>query len=91
MRNDILCIGVAEMNMDFGVIELVMALIMGVLGYLWKTQAGDIRQTSLDLNKLSIKFAESKGASEATNKTLFSNIEEMKEAISRVENLLLKK
>ena len=79
------------MNMDFGVIELVMALIMGVLGYLWKTQAGDIRQTSLDLNKLSIKFAESKGASEATNKTLFSNIEEMKEAISRVENLLLKK
>ena len=79
------------MNMDFGVIELVMALIMGVLGYLWKTQAADIRRTSLDLNKLSIKFAESKGASEATNKTLFSNIEEMKEAISRVENLLLKK
>ena len=79
------------MNMDFGVIELVMALIMGVLGYLWKTQAADIRRTSLDLNKLSIKFAESKGANEATNKTLFSHIEEIKASVERMENLLLRK
>jgi len=78
------------MTFDFGVIELVLFIIMGLLAYLWKNQAGDVRQTALDLNKLSIKFAEAKGNSEATNKTLFSSIEEMKEAIARVENLLLK-
>ena len=50
-----------------------------------------MRQSTLDLNKLSIKFAEAKGAAEATNRTLFSHIEEIKEAIARMENLLLKK
>ena len=79
------------MNVDFGVVELVMMLVMGLLGYLWRTQATDVRQTSSDLNKLSIKFAEAKGASEATERTLFNNIDEMKEAIARVENLLLNK
>ena len=79
------------MNLDFGVIELVLMLGMAVFGYLWKTQAAEIRQSTLDLNKLSIKFAEAKGAAEATNRTLFSHIEEIKEAIARMENLLLKK
>ena len=79
------------MNVDFGVIELIMMLIMGVLGYLWKTQASDVRRTALDLNKLNVKFAEAKGAADATNKTLFSHIEEIKEAIARMENLLLNK
>ena len=75
----------------FGVeaVELVIFGVMGVLGWLWKTQSSDIRQTATDLNKLSIKFAETKGGAEATNKTLFSHIEEMKESIQRVENLLL--
>ena len=91
MRDDILCIGDIEMNVDFGVVELVMLLVMGLLGYLWRTQATDVRQTCSDLNKLSIKFAEAKGASEATERTLFNNIDEMKEAIARVENLLLNK
>jgi len=79
------------MNLDFGVIELILMLGMGVFGYLWKTQAAEVRQSALDLNKLSIKFAEAKGAAEATNRTLFSHIEEIKEAIARMENLLLKK
>ena len=79
------------MNVDFGVVELVMLIVMGLLGYLWRTQATDVRQTSADLNKLSIKFAEAKGASEATNKTLFSHIEEIKNAVERMENLLLNK
>ena len=79
------------MNLDFGVIELILMLGMGVFGYLWKTQAAEVRQSTLDLNKLSIKFAEAKGAAEATNRTLFSHIEEIKEAIARMENLLLKK
>ena len=79
------------MNVDFGVVELVMMLVMGLLGYLWRTQATDVRQTSSDLNKFSIKFAEAKGASEATERTLLNNIDEMKEAIARVENLLLNK
>ena len=79
------------MNLDFGVIELILMLGMVVFGYLWKTQAAEVRQSTLDLNKLSIKFAEAKGAAEATNRTLFSHIEEIKEAIARMENLLLKK
>jgi len=79
------------MNVDFGVVELVMLMIMGLLGYLWRTQATDVRQTAVDLNKLSIKFAETKGASEATNKTLFAHIEEIKNAVERMENLLLNK
>ena len=77
------------MTFDFGVIELVLFIIMGLLGYLWKTQASDVRQTILDLNRLSIRFAEAKGGAEATNKTLFAQLEEMKEAISRIENHLL--
>ena len=77
------------MTFDFGVIELILFIIMGLLAYLWKTQASDVRQTILDLNKLSIRFAESKGGTEATNKTLFASIEEMKEAIARIENYLL--
>jgi len=71
--------------------ELIIFGVMGLLGWLWKTQAADIRRAAIDLNKLAIKFAEAKGSSEATNKTLFGHIEEMKEAINRVENLLLKK
>lgn len=77
------------MTFDFGVIELVLFIIMGLLAYLWKTQASDVRQTVLDLNRLSIRFAEAKGGAEATNKTLFAQLEEMKEAISRIENHLL--
>ena len=76
-------------GLDVGVVEIVMLTVMGLLGYLWKTQAADVRQTALDLNQLSIKFAESKGSHEATNKTLFSNIEEMKEAIARIETHLI--
>ena len=79
------------MNVDFGVVELVMLIVMGLLGYLWRTQASDVRQTCSDLNKLSIKFAEAKGASEAPNKTLFGHIEEIKNAVERMENLLLNK
>lgn len=75
--------------MDFSVIELVLIGFIGVLGYVWRVQATEIRRTSLDLNKLSIKFAESKGGSEATNRTLFSHIEEMKEAIARIESHLI--
>ena len=79
------------MNLDFGVIELVLMLGMAVFGYLWKTQAAEIRQSTLDLNKLSIKFAEAKGAAESNNKTLFSHIEEIKEAIARLETIILNK
>ena len=40
------------MTFDFGVIELILFIIMGLLAYLWKTQAGDVRKTINDLNKL---------------------------------------
>ena len=75
--------------MDLSVVEIVLMGFIGVLGYVWRVQAGDIKQTSLDLNRLSIKFAESKGGAEATNRTLFSNIEEMKDAIARIESHLI--
>ena len=46
-------------GMDVGFIELLLIGAMTVLGYLWKSQSSDIRQTALDLNQLSIRFAES--------------------------------
>ena len=76
-------------GLDVGFIELLLLGAMGVLGYLWKSQSGDIRQTITDLNRLSIRFAEAKGGAEATNKTLFSSIEEMKEAIARIDSHLI--
>ena len=78
-------------GLDIGIIELLLLGAMGVLGYLWRSQATDIRQTALDLNRLSIRFAESKGGAEADKKTLFSHIEEMKEAIARIESHLISK
>ena len=78
-------------GLDVGFIELLLIGAMGVLGYLWKSQSGDVRQTTLDLNKLSIRFAEAKGRAEANNRTLFAHIEEMKEAIARIEGHLITK
>ena len=81
------------MNFDpvsFGVVELVLAMFVGLLCYLWRTQSAEIRRTSLDLNELSIKFAELHGTTSATNRTLFSQLSEMKEAIQRIEDHLLK-
>ena len=77
------------MDFDFGVVELILMVIMGLLAYLWKTQAHDVRQTTHDLNKLAIRFAEAKGGSEADKKTLFASIEELKEGVARIENHLL--
>ena len=75
--------------MDLSMAEFVLMGFVGVLGYVWRVQAGEIKRTSYDLNKLSIKFAETKGGSEATNRTLFSHIEEMKDAIARIESHLI--
>ena len=74
---------------DLGIVELLMMVFMGLLGYLWRSQASDVKQTTMDLNQLSIKFAKHEGSTLATNQTLFNNIEELKESIQRVENLLL--
>ena len=41
---------------DLGIVELLMMVFMGLLGYLWRSQASDVKQTSVDLNQLSIKF-----------------------------------
>jgi len=77
--------------MDFSVMELVMIGFIAVLGYVWRVQATEIRRTSVDLNQLSIKFAEAKGRAESNNRTLFGHIEEMKEAIARIESHLISK
>jgi len=52
-------------------------------------QANSLRETEVALNDLRVDFAESKGTTSATNRTLFSHIEEMKEAIARIESHLL--
>ena len=77
-------------GIEFGVIEAILLGLWGLLGYLWRTQAGEVRRTSLDLNELSIKFAEMHGTASATNRTLFAHITEMKEAIARIEDHLIK-
>jgi len=68
---------------------LLMMVFMGLLGYLWRSQATDVKQTTVDLNQLSIKFAKHEGSTQATNQTLFNNIEELRESMQRIENLLL--
>ena len=78
-------------TIDVNLVEIILFVIVGLLSYLWRTQAAEVKKTAYDLNCLAIKFAEAKGSSDATNKTLFGHIEEMKEAINRVENLLLQK
>ncbi len=75
---------------DVSVMEIVLIGAMGILGYLWKSQASQIKETAHELNDLSIRFAELHGTSTATNRTLFSHITEMKEAISRIEDHLIK-
>ena len=75
---------------DVSVMEIILIGAMGILGYLWKSQASDIKQTTHDLNDLSIRFAELHGTFQATNRTMFANITEMKEAIARIEDHLIK-
>ena len=76
-------------GLDFGVVEAALLVLCGLLGYLWRTQAADVRQTATDLNRLSVKFAEAKGSAASTERSLFKMIEELKESVHRVENLLL--
>ena len=76
-------------GLNFGVIELILLGFTGILGYMWRTQSTEVRRTAFDLNKLAVRFAEFKGAAEATNKTLFAHIEEMKDAIARIENHII--
>tara|TARA_Y100001963_G_C6634296_1_gene377797 strand:+ start:251 stop:511 length:261 start_codon:yes stop_codon:yes gene_type:complete len=78
-------------GLDFGIVEIILMGIMAVLGYLWKSQASEVRRTAIDLNKLALRFAEAKGSAEATNRTLFAHIEEMKDAIARIEGHLISK
>ena len=75
---------------DVSIMEIVLIGAMGVLGYLWKSQATEIKSTTHDLNDLSIRFAELHGTFQATNRTLFAHITEMKEAIARIEDHLIK-
>ena len=80
------------MNFDalnFGIIELALVAAMGIISYLWKTQANGLKDAETSLNYLRVDFAEAKGTASATNRTLFAQLEEMKEAISRIENHLL--
>ena len=75
--------------LEFGLIELALVAGMGIISYLWKTQASGLKEATDELNDLRVQFAEARGTASATNRTLFSHIEEMKEAISRIENHLL--
>ena len=62
---------------------------MGVLGVLWRNQANGLKETEAQLHDLHVQFAEMKGNSAATNRTIFASLEELKEAIHRIENHLL--
>ena len=75
--------------LEFGLIELALVAGMGIISYLWKTQASGLKEATDELNDLRVQFAEARGTASATNRTLFSHIEEMKEAISRIEKHLL--
>ncbi len=71
------------------ILEVILFGVMGVLGVLWRNQANGLKEAEDNLNDLRVEFAEAKGTSAATNRTIFATLEEMKEAIHRIENHLL--
>ena len=71
-------------------LEVILFGVMGVLGIMWRNQANGLKETEAQLHDLHVQFAEAKGTSAATNRTIFSSLEEMKDAIARIEDHLLK-
>ena len=71
------------------ILEVILFGVMGVLGIMWRNQANGLKETEAQLHDLHVQFAEAKGNSAATNRTIFSSLEELKEAIHRIENHLL--
>ena len=71
------------------ILEVILFGVMGVLGIMWRNQANGLKATEAQLHDLPVQFAEAKGNSAATNRTIFSSLEELKEAIHRIENHLL--
>ncbi len=71
------------------ILEVILFGVMGVLGVLWRNQANGLKETEDQLHDLHVQFAEAKGTSAATNRTIFASLEELKEAIHRIENHLL--
>ena len=72
------------------ILEVILFGVMGVLGIMWRNQANGLKETEAQLHDLHVQFAEAKGTSAATNRTIFSSLEEMKDAIARIEDHLLK-
>ena len=75
--------------MDFNVIELILIGFVSVLGYMWRQQATESKKTAEDLQALHVEFAQARGRADANNRTLFGHIEELKEAVHRVEQYLM--
>ena len=71
------------------ILEVILFGVMGVLGVLWSNQANGLKETEAQLHDLHVQIAEMKGNSAATNRTIFASLEELKEAIHRIENHLL--
>ena len=71
------------------ILEVILFGVMGVLGVLWRNQANGLKETEAQLHDLHVQFAEMKGNSAATNRTIFASLEELKEALHRIENHLL--
>ena len=75
--------------MDFNIVELILIGFVSVLGYMWRMQSVDAKKTAQDLQELQIEFAQARGRADANNRTLFGHIEELKEAVHRVEQYLM--
>jgi len=75
--------------MDFDVIELALIGFVSVLGYVWRQQSVETKKTASDLQALHVEFAQARGQADANNRTLFGHIEELKDAVHRVEQYLM--
>ena len=71
------------------ILEVIIFGVMGVMGVLWRNQYNGLKETEAQLHDLNVQFDEMKGNSAATNRTLYASLEELKEAIHRIENHLL--
>ena len=76
---------------SFGLIELALVGAFSVGAWVWKQQAAQLKETIAEVQDLRVAAAEARGTAAATNRTLFAQLAEMKEAIGRIEDILIER
>lgn len=74
---------------SFGVVELLLGGGIAVISWLWRQQSAALKDTISEVTDLRVGFAEAQGTAAATNRTMFAHYADLKEAIGRIEDILI--